>query len=305
MAGGGEAVQEVSEGIAQGIIEMASTNPDADVFEGLGREAIAAGGTGAIVRSIVQIATRGRGGRSVDAAESVVNSAQAHDRLDEGISLAQESKTRGRSTGKFADFLDSSYGDQQVFIDPEALQVAIDAGATVPDSILAQSTDAGTAIALPMRDFLSNPDFAAALKDDVRMSPEGFTRKELQSGAGEAAIKSLLDRANNEVEIKTEADQIFDTFQAQLVETGRVRAGEANQLATLIPAYATVKAKDLGIPVKDVMAKMGVTIIGPVQDRTLEDTGKKVKITEDAQAVWDQTTKRQSMITELRGCLSA
>jgi hypothetical protein len=330
MAGGGEAVQEVSEGIAQGLIEKASTNPEAEIFEGLGREALAAGGTGAIVRSIVQLATKGRGGRSVDAAENVVTSAQDHDRLDQAISLAQESKTRGRAANRFSDFLSSTYGDQQVFIDPEALQAAIDAGTVVPESILAQSSDSGTALAVPMRDFLSNPDFAAALKDDVRMSPEGFTRKELQSGAGQEAIKALLDRANNEVEIKTEADEIFDTFQSQLVETGRVRAAEANQLATLIPSYATVKARALGIPVKEVMAKMGVTIIGPVtapvqpeamapkrtgaqdfagvkltQERTLEDTGKKVKITEDAQVVWDQTTKRQSMITELRGCLGA
>lgn len=328
MAGGGEAVQEVSEGIAQGLIEKASTNPDADVFEGLGREAIAAGGTGAIVRSIVQLATKGRGGRSVDAAENIISSEQDYARLDEAISLAQESKTRGRAANRFAEFLDSSYGDQQVFIDPEALQSAIDSGVVVPESILAQSTDAGTSVAVPMRDFLADPDFAAALKDNVRMTPEGFTRNELQSGAGQEAIKSLLDRANKEVEIKTEADEIFDTFQSQLVETGRVREAEANQLATLIPAYATVKAKSLGIPVKDVMAKMGVTIIGPVtapsqteavtpkragvqdfsgvkltQERTLEDTGKKVKITEDAQTLWDQTTKRQSMITELRGCL--
>jgi hypothetical protein len=57
LAGGIEAVQEVVEGIAQGVLEQITTNPDAEIFEGLDREAIAAGGTGAIVRAIVNILT--------------------------------------------------------------------------------------------------------------------------------------------------------------------------------------------------------------------------------------------------------
>lgn len=60
IGGGIEAAQEVTEGLLQNLIEKFGYNPNADVTEGLSREAIAAGGAGAVVRGAVNLATPGR-----------------------------------------------------------------------------------------------------------------------------------------------------------------------------------------------------------------------------------------------------
>ena len=56
-AGGIEAAQEVAEGLLHDISRRILTNPDAPLLEGIDREALAAGGAGAIARAVINAAT--------------------------------------------------------------------------------------------------------------------------------------------------------------------------------------------------------------------------------------------------------
>jgi len=60
IAGGIEAAQEVAENVLQRLTAIATFAPDASVLEGAGREAIAAGGAGAIARGLLNTALPGR-----------------------------------------------------------------------------------------------------------------------------------------------------------------------------------------------------------------------------------------------------
>ncbi|WP_372809321.1 hypothetical protein [Litorivivens sp.] len=334
LSGGGEAVQEVAEGIGQGLIEMASTNPDAEIFEGLEREALVAGSTGAIVRSIIHMATpgRARGDGAVDAVNNTISSAQEADIIDEAVALSQTAQTKTMSPERFRAFLEETYSGKQVYLNPVDVLDAQSRGIAVPDTALEQIDGTGSDVVLPMADFLSDSQFAESLKGFAKMTPESISRAELESGAGMDAARSLLEKAQASADIKIEADEIYNEVVDQLIATKRMRPTEARYSAQLIPAYATVKAQQYGIPVREVYDRMGLKIIGPTeqipgdvteeveqrpareqdfagvtltQTRQVVETGEEVTIEQDAQRVWDQAHKRREMIDKLRGCLNA
>jgi hypothetical protein len=59
LAGAGEAAQEVTEGVMQDAVTKALVDSEYEMFQGLDREALAAGGVGLIVRSMLHVG-RGR-----------------------------------------------------------------------------------------------------------------------------------------------------------------------------------------------------------------------------------------------------
>jgi hypothetical protein len=113
-AGGTEAVQETVEGFLQDTVEHFAYNPDVEFFNEWEREAIAAGGAGAIARALVATVTGRRngtkGGTETQQSVEAVNKAVA------------ASKLRQRSPEKFREAIAGEIGEQSVYINAEGAQ---------------------------------------------------------------------------------------------------------------------------------------------------------------------------------------
>lgn len=115
IAGGAEAVEETLEGVAQNMIEFANYNPEAQIFEGLEREALAAGGTGAVVRGIINAIAPGK-------IRLTSQSDQA--KLDQVLGGLESSKLNQRNEDLIREYLEAlgaDTGSDTLFIDAEGV----------------------------------------------------------------------------------------------------------------------------------------------------------------------------------------
>ena len=117
LSGGAEALQETVEGVAHNIIEYASYNPEAQIFEGLEREALAAGGTGAVVRSIINMIGPGK---------IRINSERDAAKINQVIGGIEQSKLTTRNPQLAREYLEAlaeSTGSDTIFIDQKGVDL--------------------------------------------------------------------------------------------------------------------------------------------------------------------------------------
>ena len=99
IAGGIEAAQEVAEGIMHDLATIAILNPQAEIFKGLDREAIAAGGAAGIFRTVMGAVLKGR---QIHSEHQMAKKAEVYkERLNEILETAGQSSVKEQSPELF------------------------------------------------------------------------------------------------------------------------------------------------------------------------------------------------------------
>lgn len=280
-AGGIEALQEVVENVAHGVLELYTTNPDAEIFEGLEREAIAAGGAGAIVRGIINAITPGRV-RSLQDAETYNQSISEIEqgRIDALSESAEKSKLKERDVETFKQFVREADGDNNTHVFIDSAQTALylqsktrdeiesDPALKTLDNALRESRATGADIAVAVEDFtgdLTGTEHFAELRDHMTLNENSVSpfRQEQHQRETQSYVRALLDEANENVSEYVEAQEIYTSIRDQLVDTGAVSAQNASVMAQVVPAWATAQARRSGRTVAQVYADAGLIVQGP------------------------------------------
>ena len=151
IAGGIEAAQEFAEGLLQDLTRRALTNEDAPILEGIDREMLAAGGAGAIVRTILTSAmgVKARNGAKEqeqffkEIGENAANS-KLKERLPEKYQEVIEKLTQGKIENVYApvEFFQSHYEEQGLNPRDVAEQMGI-------ADVYNESTQTGAKIPIP------------------------------------------------------------------------------------------------------------------------------------------------------------
>lgn len=276
IAGAIEAVQEVVEDISHGFVEMYTTNPDAEIFEGLDRTAIVAGSVGFIARAFVP----GRL-RSVQQQEDdkQARSEVEQENIDNLNEQSEKSKTRERDKESFKQFVEDADGDNNttVFIDSEKVQeylatkklAEIDADPAL--TLLAKQADEAAAlntdVQIPVADFATNfnDEIFTELRDGMTMNEDSTTpfRQEQYNKDVESRLKSLMEEAKSQASEYADSQEIADKIYTELADTGVYAPDVARTMADIAPAYFAAKAEREGITVKEAYESFGFTVEGP------------------------------------------
>lgn len=289
IAGGIEAIQEVAENVAHGLLEQFTTNPDAEIFEGLDREAIAAGGAGAIVRGIVNALTPGRA-RSVQDDEIYKETIGEieQNRIDVLNANSEKSKLRERDVESFKQFIREADGDNNTHVFIDGVQTALylqgktreeieaDPALKVLDNAVQESRATNTDVVIPVADFtgdIAGTEHFEQLRDHMTMSDETVSpfRQEQHREETRAYVDTLMAEAQENVSEYVEAQEIYTSVRDQLIDTGAVNAANASIMAQIVPAWATAQARRSGRSVAEVYASTGLVIEGP-------QTGKRARL---------------------------
>lgn len=195
-------------------------------------------------------------------AQQIAMSEAEQERLDSIITLAQESKVSERSQDVYKKFLEGAGSEQSVFLPADILQDLEE----IPPALAAQMDGLGGDIEIPMDVFMAeiakDDALMAELRPHLKMGADQLSASEIEQG-GEMTVRRLLERAQANADIKTEADEVFESVRGQLESTGRVTKSEARLAAQLYPAVAAIQAERYGISPAEVFERMGLTIEGP------------------------------------------
>ncbi len=296
---GVEALQEVVEGVLHGYNEIVTSNPDVNVWEDWEREALAGGGSAAVMRTIIGM--MGVGGRRrrgqidptynamMKEAHIRLGSEQGQFVLDKRISFAQESKTNKRSPEAYENFIEGIDPEEYVYIRPEALIDYVG----VPDYIAEQIDGTGANVAVPMKKFLSEIVHDEALMERIRphiiLREDHQTEIEMTQGPASHYVMGMMERAKQHQDAFTEAQEIYEQVKDQIVGTMRQGEDTARMSAQLLPAMIVTEQRNLAargieVSVRELYEKMGLKIVGPspafderdvmMQDILAEDDSK-------------------------------
>ena len=266
---------------------------------------------------------------------SSINSELEQEKIDNFISLSQSNKTNGRDSDRYKSFVDSLDKDSRVYISNEAISEIVQSGIELRGYITNQLDGLGTDVSMTFSQFgadvASNEEIVDSLRDHVKMNPHSLTRAEMADG-GEREIQSLIDKAQNEKRVLTESEEIYNDVKDQLISTNRHSEQTAKFSAALLPKYISRLSERTGRGVKDIYESIGFKIQGPEnksmpktalqatqsgvsynqkfdgimieETKTVVSTGKKVKIKQSAQKLWDREIKRKKQADKLRECLN-
>lgn len=286
IAGGIEAVQETAENVAHGIIEQLTTNPDAEILEGVGYEALVAGSAGSIARALLLTFVPGKIGKFKQFGDEVKTQTDLEQKhLDELVTATEKSKLKTRDAESFKQFV-ASASEDRVFLDVEGVAEYLKsktAEEIKADPILSElRKDAfaegmtATDIEIPMDKFLtefSQTEHFEPLRQHMKLTAESDTpfRQEAAQEEMQSYTTRLMEEAQKNASSYAEAQDIFATVQAQLVDTGRMTSQQASAMASVVPAWATVQAHKRGVSVAQVFDESGLRIEGP-------QTGERARI---------------------------
>lgn len=311
IAGGIEAVQEVVEGIAQGLIEQFTTNPDAEIFEGLDREAMAAGGVGAIMRAIINAVVPGRMRTAREVEEQHITQGQAEqvtlDKLNTDISSMKMKQYDTETLRKFVEEINTN--DQHIFIDSTqaslylkdktADEIAADPALQLMVNSLVEATVTGTDVEVSLEDFaidIVGTQTYDDLREHMTMNPESVTPFRAEAAREEVNnyIQTMVEEANQNVSQYAEAQEIYETVQQQLVDSGQVTPQNSKVMAEVVPAWAAVYAKKNGISITEAFEKSGLNITGP-------QTGERARIEGELELLDQSLPDRFAIIDAVKG----
>ncbi|MCR6661656.1 MAG: hypothetical protein NVV60_00550 [Luteimonas sp.] len=236
VAGGTEAATEVVEGIAQDLLTRAAIDEDYAVAEGLEREAIAAGGAGAILRGVVH-AVASRRARIEARAE------QQH--IDAMVETAEASKLKQRAPELLADLVEQAQPDVQVFVPLEALrshygdrtEAAVSTLTGNPEAF-AESELSGAEVAVPLGRYVSivSQSDHAALRDAMRLTAGEDVKPGSPAFDGEALVRETMAEARR---VDADATGATGTVQTNAADpTLPADAMDANSYAFYLAARA-------------------------------------------------------------------
>lgn len=262
LASGAEALQEVTEGILQNVVEYLFYNPDAEILEDFSREAIAAGGAAGIVRSVILAATGGKGAaRARKAQEDAQRDAEALKAINQ---LAETSTLRERSPEKFGEFVRGLLNPEQaVEIDAqtavELFQSQPNLAEVLPPDVaetlqrdLAIAQQTGADVRMRLSDFVvafSGTEQFDTLADNVRLSTDAMTlteAAELSEEEAQQQLNMIRDEMASAIGGVNAAQTIFDDVFAQL-KRAAVDDIAATQYAALVAARVRTRAERLGV----------------------------------------------------------
>jgi len=289
IAGGIESLQEVTEGIGHGVLELHTTNPDAEIFKGLETEAIVAGGAGAIARGVLNlIAPKRLNFAQHENDKQITKSSIEQDELEVLNTLAQKSKLKERSKESFKQFVEEADGDKNTTVFIDGAQASLYLQSKTPEEIEAdpalkllseqaqEASALGGDVQVPVADFLTDvadTEHYEALSDSMTLSTETTSRfrQEQVKQEQDSYIENIMSEAQENISEYVEAQEIYDKVKEQLIDTGTVSAANASVMAQIVPAWATVQARRRGKTVQQVYQDSGLVIEGP-------QTGKRARL---------------------------
>lgn len=264
--------------------------------------------------------------------------------LDRVAEAAENSELKKRSKEAYRKFTqDISPGDV-VYVDgPQAalyLQEQDDIESDPVLSAIAEQIEEANVtngeVVIPAADFATDvvgSDHYEALRPHMTMSSDTVSpfRQEQEKEASESYVRQMFEKAESNTSAYVANRAIFDDAVEQLVSTGQVSPKAAKHMAEIVPAWATVKSKELGIPVEELYAKVGLQIEGPFEDRkdalaegqagllldqqdfgdlTFDEqhvraaTGEKITVKKPVQRVFEQKQKQRTMAQKLLDCVN-
>lgn len=290
IAGGGEAAQEVLEGIGQDIITGELVDPNFDRFEGLAYEGGVAGTVGFLGRAALDLAIPGRmsGSNYAQQADEAARAGAIKNRLDDVVATAEASKLRqrspeqfrdlaGRILGEDADSVHLSAEDAETFFqdNPDAEQALRQSETAARSYDEARVT--GGDVVIPAEDYVTYlaEYHQQGLGDKVRVGPDGMNAEEAAQWTeeqaqqfGEEVDRALARHAEDSAFVQS-ADRVAETIRDQVVASGRFTDDVAEQYAQLHRAFAVATADRLGVLPEQVYEQYGLQVRGA----TLGDGG--------------------------------
>jgi len=268
VAGGIEALQEVTEGILQNVVELVTVNPDAKILDGVEQDATAAGGTGAFIRAIVNAATKGR---------QISHNAQRQQRaaadaavIDSLVKGTADSTLRDRNADAFSRVMAAQTQGTPVetfYVPAEKIAELYQERGAAPFAMdddplsqidglrdqFAEALAVGGDVEISAADYLTHvagSDLHGALKNDLRASRDGWSvneaREYSQNPDREAELQSLVERLALQDEGAAVGQATFDDVYTQLMNTGRYESRQAAAQAALIRERYVARAARLG-----------------------------------------------------------
>ena len=342
IAGGIEAVQEISENILHGLLEQTTTNEDAEIFKDLDRTAIVSGGTGAIVRGLINMVTPGRvrslsnhndeiiqqsdqDQTKIDSLESIVSEITMVENSPELLNQLIEKIEAGQNTHVF---LDGAQTQMYLNENRDTNDVAIE---LIRDSI----SDNGD-IAIPIADFATHmigTDHFTELRDFMTMREDSIApfRREDHDREIKQQMTELIKESQVNSSMYAESQDVANSVRDQLIDSGTMNVKQAADASQLAAQWAVQHAKNNDITVQEAWKLNG--IVGPhtgaldttdgdilnqsvyhqsqdfgnveVSERVkVAETGQMVTVTESAQKVFDKHYKDRSNLVRLRDCIN-
>ena len=266
VGGGIEAAQEAVEGVLHNLTAKAIFDPNAPIFEGIDREAAAAGGAGAIARAILGAIVPGRQVSFAD---------QDRAAAEQIATVAQQSKLAVRSPEKLEELVSqikAQTGSEFAYLDPAAFrtlyqseQEAAQAAAELTGSPTTyfEAAISNTKMAVPMEKYVARiaaNKNAASLLDHVTFTPDGMTAEEAKSDREllEGQAKEIADREIGEARPDS-SQAIYDDALGQLLGTGMERA-TAEKNAALTQVVFRTLGQRTGIDAQQLYQRYGLKV---------------------------------------------
>lgn len=266
IAGGQEALQEATEGVLHNLTAAALYDPSAPLFQGIERDAEAAGATGAVARAILSALLPGH-----------QNLSAVHERrtAEDIAKIAQESKLATRSPAKLEDLvakIKEATGTDHAYVDAEAFrtlfqsdQEAADAATAMTgnDQTYFEAAVSGGRMAIPLEKYVTqiaaNKE-SAKLLDHFAFSPDGLTAAEAKESKVEFDDQAQKIAQSYVDEARPDASQtVYDDVLGQLMQTGMERS-TAEKNAALMQTVFRSLGQRTGVDPQQLYARYGLKI---------------------------------------------
>lgn len=224
-------------------------------------------------------------------------------KIDELNETVQEANLKTRDKDLLKQFVTEADGDQNTNIFIDGAQVALylqdknvdeDPALQLLAAQAREASSLGGDVVVPVGDFAAEiigSEHYDALRPHMTMSAESVPpfRQEQVRQETQTYVQKLVERAEENVSEYAEAQEIFTTVRDQLIDTGRMSADQASAMAQVVPAWATVYARDNGMTIQEAYEKSGLIIEGP-------QTGRMAEVTADTLTQEQDSEQRQPEI---------
>ena len=271
LAGGIEAVQEAVEGLGHNLVTYAFYDPDHPLFEGLDREAAAAGGTGVIVRGIINALTPGRTHMRLD--QQAGQAEQQRDAIVSARDAADRSPLAERSPEALQDAVRAMVGGDTTVQIPVSAAVELNQSPVALAEALGVSDQVEEAMAtggdfvVPVERLMTLPRETFDLLADHFRVNDGLTVSEART-LGEdrqTAADDVAERAAIQAEDTSSAEAITRSVFEQMRTAGQAPEAARRNAAAIAQRYVTrAERRGLGEDPFALFLADNLSIVGPM-----------------------------------------
>lgn len=296
--GSGILIEGGTEFIQEGLIEYTGERFGTDAAMKLGEAldrglAGAAGGgvAGGILSGIESAAVNTidyLDSRNREVEAKAQNEQEFIDKLNEQSS---EADLRRLDPERFKQFIENNDGDKntQIYIDGAQLQLYLnsltqsDPAVEILQKRANEAATLGSDVTIPVADFathIAGTEHFDNLRDFMTLSSETvapFRREEALQEA-QQYMDQLITDAQENVSEYAEAQEIFDSVRQQLLDAGVYTPQNINIMAQIVPAWATVYARDNDITVAEAYEQSNLRIDGPQTGKLKELLDEKATL---------------------------